>query len=1170
MKTHTLLSAPASRLTLLTTATIFAMLCGTVWLHAQPTITLTQLLAQGFTNGPALGYSLRVTGIRNVSSAVFSDIRPEPTAGNEVQAHGGNLQIYGLNYAVFSASVDGSLYFSGSISLPPPLNQYMSSVADAQGMVVDSSGNIGFDSPGGTFTIPHTFEIGALTIDSVTLTINPAQQTYGGSALIGIGKGPTGSYCPSFTPGPRLFGAGVLVVGGALDQLTLQGSNLRLPLGTTGAFLDALGGTAGNLSANGGRNWYVQANATIDAGCQVGGIYPVAIDAQAIVNSAGYVDVSGAATVFGIPVGSAYLRYNPPYTIAAGASVVYQQIFFADCGFQVTTGPQFSGFGRGKLQIPSYVPVVGGWTVAQAGATFNNSGFRGSVTINITPEIPSVCTPKVCAPGFCIHWWSPSWSHPSRTCRKCWDGPCIPSICTPRIPAVSATVGFKYESGSFVFNPAVAADPMVEPWEKSFQEPVIDPQTGSTFRFMDNWKRLDKYTTGTHGRRIGGLASTAQPLQPADTLEQAGTPPPPPPPPPLVFYVPPGKPAIMFRLTWENSSNRLAFIHVNFSDYPAIGISYDDVRTNTHILSALDNGTPWTAGSYLILDGARREAIVGVAKPSSGNYFVQIDYTNDLGNYAVELLAENPPPSVQVNNVTNTATPGVYLVNYTTHLEDTNPATRFILCQATSDPTTRFGPGHLIKGGGIYAVDSVASADGTNSHLLDTRSLSVPDGDYNVVVNIDDPASLEAEDFSAQKITVHNASAPLPVPSFATRGDNGGMTVSWQASPSSNILGYIVAYTASSVADQYEFHQSVDGSTLTASVANLTNGQPYLVTVFAMGTNGLQSCPAETQRVIPTAGYGLNPPIISSSPNTGAMADQDYVYFPQVFDADDVLQPTVPMPDGEDAGTNSVPQDGQGRQWTLVTAPSGMTIDPTGVIMWTPSGSQVGDHQVTVRVTDLSSLPPLQDAGKLISPRYGEQTYTLTVVPANNPPIFGRNHYRFLTPPLATANAGQLYRYVPAVLFPTNSFTLTMVDGPPGLSVVQEGSAPNITNVVVWNVPTNALGHRVVLRALPNLGADTTADDAVLQEFFLSVAAPAKQLPAPTVITRVVRLPEGLGVSWVGDATAFQVQRATNSLAPVSNVWQNITASQPAQAVNFSVDTNLPPDKSFYRILAVP
>src|SRR6185369_10115409 len=111
MKTHTLLSAPASRLTLLTTATIFAMLCGTVWLHAQQTITLTQLLAQGFTNGPALGYNLRVTGIRNVSSAVFSDIRPEPTAGNEVQAHGGNLQIYGLNYAVFSASVvSGSLY----------------------------------------------------------------------------------------------------------------------------------------------------------------------------------------------------------------------------------------------------------------------------------------------------------------------------------------------------------------------------------------------------------------------------------------------------------------------------------------------------------------------------------------------------------------------------------------------------------------------------------------------------------------------------------------------------------------------------------------------------------------------------------------------------------------------------------------------------------------------------------------------------------------------------------------------------------------------------------------------------------------------------------------------------------------------------------------------------
>ena len=155
-------------------------------------------------------------------------------------------------------------------------------------------------------------------------------------------------------------------------------------------------------------------------------------------------------------------------------------------------------------------------------------------------------------------------------------------------------------------------------------------------------------------------------------------------------------------------------------------------------------------------------------------------------------------------------------------------------------------------------MDTIGSTNGTNTDLLNTTSIPVPDGYYNVVVNIDDPASLEVEDFSTQKITVHNADAPAPVPSFATRGDNGGFTVSWQPSPSSNIQSYIVAYTKSPTAHEFEFHQAVDGDTFTTSVPNLSNGQPYLVTVFAMGTNGFQSSPAETQRVIPTEGYGAH------------------------------------------------------------------------------------------------------------------------------------------------------------------------------------------------------------------------------------------------------------------------------------------------------------------------
>jgi YD repeat-containing protein len=50
---------------------------------------------------------------------------------------------------------------------------------------------------------------------------------------------------------------------------------------------------------------------------------------------------------------------------------------------------------------------------------------------------------------------------------------------------------------------------------------------------------------------------------------------------------------------------------------------------------------------------------------------------------------------------------------------------------------------------------------------------------------------------------------------------------------------------------------------------------------------------------------------------------------------------------------NASDANGDNRRYTLVKAPDGMTIDPlTGVILWTPSPSQLGSNPVVVQVTD--------------------------------------------------------------------------------------------------------------------------------------------------------------------------------------------------------------------------
>lgn len=224
-------------------------------------------------------------------------------------------------------------------------------------------------------------------------------------------------------------------------------------------------------------------------------------------------------------------------------------------------------------------------------------------------------------------------------------------------------------------------------------------------------------------------------------------------------------------------------------------------------------------------------------------------------------------------------------------------------------------------------------------------------------------------------------------------------------------------------------------------------------------------------------------------------------------------------------------------------------------------------HKMDMAANGPSSRPPRQDANSLVRPQFGEQSFTVTVVGPNQPPQFTRSHYRFLTSPENTAYEGEGYRYVPFLLAPTNRFSLVVDDGPPGLVIIQEGSEPNITNAVAWAVPTNATGHRVILRAIP---AGGTTADTVIQEFFLAVAAPAKQLAQPLTITVLSQTPEALGLRWVGGASTYQVQRTTELLGPTDTVWENLTAVFPAAAVNFHADTNAPPARAFYRISGAP
>jgi hypothetical protein len=79
-------------------------------------------------------------------------------------------------------------------------------------------------------------------------------------------------------------------------------------------------------------------------------------------------------------------------------------------------------------------------------------------------------------------------------------------------------------------------------------------------------------------------------------------------------------------------------------------------------------------------------------------------------------------------------------------------------------------------------------------------------------------------------------------------------------------------------------------------------------------------------------------------------------------------------------------------RWELQQAPEGMTIDEdSGLVLWAPTTSDLGDHSVVVKAIDVYSAS-------------STQPYTLTVTAVNQRPYF-------TSPPRTWASVSQYYAY---------------------------------------------------------------------------------------------------------------------------------------------------------------
>ena len=183
------------------------------------------------------------------------------------------------------------------------------------------------------------------------------------------------------------------------------------------------------------------------------------------------------------------------------------------------------------------------------------------------------------------------------------------------------------------------------------------------------------------------------------------------------------------------------------------------------------------------------------------------------------------------------------------------------------------------------------------------------------------------------------------------------------------------------------------------------------------------------------ADLGTHAIAIRASDNRGGTSDQRYTLSvitpppnrPPVFTSVPVVSAEVGADYEYDA--DATDPDSDGLTFSLLSGPGGMTVDPsTGLLDWEPASQQVGQHPISLRITD-------GHGGS------AEQQFTIVVEQAegNHPPVI-------ISEPVTNAVVGEEYRYnVDALDADDDSLTYSLAESPSGMTI------DPATGLITWS-----------------------------------------------------------------------------------------------------------------------
>jgi len=373
------------------------------------------------------------------------------------------------------------------------------------------------------------------------------------------------------------------------------------------------------------------------------------------------------------------------------------------------------------------------------------------------------------------------------------------------------------------------------------------------------------------------------------------------PPPPSEIVIAPGLDYVIFRVTWGRNTTDLNLIRPD-----GTLITPSNVANFPNMLYKT-NDDPL-------------EAFYIVSSPMAGSW--QISVTNsDIGEHTLQVLKESNTPTILLTEPSQST--AVNSVNIAWTATDTDDNARISLYYDTD----REG------NDGILITDSLFE-DSDTHYVWDTTG--IPTGEYYVYAVISDGKSLPSVSYSVGKIIVTNPKAPLP-PSRITAsptGQIGEIRVTWSPSTSKNINHYNVHFTKDAAGETMEEVQKA-GDLEGMVLAHLTAGETYRIAVSSTDPNGFSGALSEPL-IVTLRNEKNNAPIFAGGIPTQGTKGQLYQF--QVLSKDldgDLIHYSLVLDDPN-----------------IALPPDGMILTPEGLLSWTPSATQLGNHNFAIRLDD--------------------------------------------------------------------------------------------------------------------------------------------------------------------------------------------------------------------------